>query len=387
MKVYKPMSKKKGMTPYIFGIDSDEIYTFEGLLMACYTNYKQGLIAFKTEQMLRFIKDELGLEETYAEIKDILAKAIPTSNQFVAFLELSPIMVGKLNEAYISQLNQWDYKKDFEKFKFLGDEAYGKERYIKALTYYKEAQQLHYDGLVDNNIGATYTKLHHYEEAIQYFQKALEYSQAINIKVNLIRVYRIQNKNDKALEKIYEFLEVDHPWELLLEAGDLFMKKSDYTQALTLFLNAYEQNNNEIILSRIIQTRIEIGELGRASQEIEYLKESNEGAYYLLKSKLLMKEDKIDEAIDLLEKGCIMIKDSYKIYLELAKLYRQKNMIISAIKNISMANSLIADSDNETLYEMALIAKAAGNHKDYKEKLNELIYSMEASIRKRLGYD
>jgi len=382
LKVYKSISIRQIQQPYVFKETSQRVYSLEGLICYCYHHWMEAADIVDTKEFVRFISDVSLQNDLYIEFTRILEYNIPNSFKLLRLLELSACMdVTHLNDLK-KEIQKWEEKPLILKLKLRGDMAFRQKKYVKALEFYKQAQSHIYDPIVEHNIGVSYLQLYFFQEAEVALNKALEECDKLEIHLNIIRLLKMTNREDLALEKINKLLKTNFEADLLYECGLIYQIKNEYNKALDAFSNAYKLDNRDDILVKIIEMTIEINPSSLVIEEAIDLQQRRQEDYVMLKSMWYIKLNKSSEAIDLLENAVISCQNNSKLYLHLAKLYRQEKQIIKAIGAISNAarNEELKD---EILYEMALIAKRAGNRVDYEAKINELVKIWKDDVRQR----
>lgn len=382
MKIYKSISTRQITQPFIFKETSQKIYSFEGLVYCCYNQWIDACEVLDTTEFLRFISEVLIQDSLHIELIQVLKLDLPNSFKLLKIFELS----NCFNEEQLRILNKeiqlWEDKPVQLKFKTRGDNAFKQKKYVKALDYYKQAQVQSFDPIVEHNIGVTYLQLYFFQEAEDALKRALEASNNLEIHLNVIRLLKMTNREDLALHKIKKLLENHYHVDLLYESGLIYQMKNEYDKALFAFSNAYKLENRDDIFIKMIEMKIEIDPSNLNIEELDDLHLRRQEDYYMLKSRWYLRLNRTTEAVELLEEAVIRCEDNTNLYLQLAKLYRQKKQIIKAIGAISRASRNEALKD-EILYEMALIAKRAGNRLDYEAKIDELVKLWKEVVRKR----
>lgn len=131
-----------------------------------------------------------------------------------------------------------------------GMEYYQEQEYASAIEKLTEAET---QGLKRYKIGDLYSILGHchleldmYENAIEYYQMALEEdSDKVEYIVNLAIGYRQSGDNKKALELYLQALEIDPDYaELNSSLGSLYILENNPQQAVIYFNKAIEQDPN-----------------------------------------------------------------------------------------------------------------------------------------------
>jgi len=384
LKVYKSISSKKVIQPLFFKETSQKIYSFEGFVYYCYNHWLEACEVFGTAEFFRFISEVLIHDNLQTEINQALKLNNINSFKLLKLLELSGFFKDEELRILEKEMKEWEEKPLYLRFKLRGDDAFRHKKYVKALELYKQAQVHEFDPIVEHNMGVTYLQLHFFQEAEECLISALEACDKIEIHLNIIKLLKMTNREELALEKIRRLLKNNFNADLLFERGLIYQMKNDFNKALDAFSNAYKLDNRDDILIKIIEMTIEINPSNPILEEIVDLQERRQEDYFMLKSKWYLRLNKKTEAIEVLESAVIHCEDNTKLYLQLAKLYRQNRQIIKAIGAITQAARNEALQD-EILYEMALIAKRAGNRLDYEAKIDELIKLWKDDVRQRFA--
>jgi len=101
------------------------------------------------------------------------------------------------------------------------------------------------DAVNYNNMGINYTKKGNYEQAINYFKKAIESDSTLtNAYYNLGSVYKYTGKKDKAM-KAFQLLLRNNPDddEVAYLLAGLYYEKQDYEKAL-IYLNSIDKTSS-----------------------------------------------------------------------------------------------------------------------------------------------
>lgn len=382
MKAYKSISPKHVDKPYIFKETSQRIYSFEGLVFYCYKHWMEALKVFDADAFGHFISDTLMLKKKHQELISILNNEGSVSNKLLSFLEASHYFTCEQLSSLKTEMDSWEALPIQLQYKTLGDQAFKDKKYLQALENYQQAQAINFDPMIEHNIGITYLKLYFFQEAEQALSKAAQESNQIEIQLAFIRLLKITNREDQALIKVKELIKHHKNVELLIECGVIYQKQEQYEKALEIFKEAYQIEDREDILIKLMEVSIEISSTHPLLTGINNL--PKEADYYILKSQIYLKEDRIEDAIEILEEGVSNVQDNSQLYMILSRLYRKNKQLIKAIGAISEAAKDTTLKD-EIIFEMALIAKRAGNWQDYEAKIDELLKLWKNDVRRRFS--
>lgn len=382
MKVYNSISPMNNHHPYIFKETSQKIYSFEGLAYYCFNHWMEAIEVIVTEGFKRFISETLMLNKEPHNITSLLEEECKASKKLIRLLEHSQLFSTDELDAIYEKVTQWEAQPLQTRYKTLGDQNFALKKYVKAIEYYKLAQSYSFDVVVEHNMGIAYLKLYFYNEAEKSLIRAALESQKAEIQLSLIRLLKITNRINEALIKAERLRETSKNIDVIMECGLLYKLQGQFKEAYPAFLEAYELDKREEIRTELLETALEISLDHPILSELENMPKNED--YYLIKSKIFLKENRLEEAIELLEEGVVQVEDNSKLYVNLSKLYRKNKQIIKAIGAISQA-AKDKPQDDEIIFEMARIAKRAGNWTDYEAKIDELLKLWKNDVRRRFS--
>jgi len=398
----------------MFPISKVLIHSFEGLCYQLQQDWFESILVLESERFIQFIDNQLGLKAVAEQIQGYITEGKAMEIVLLRLLEYSPIIINGQKE-FLEAIGQWDKLSHYDQLKYKGNQFYKMKQFIKAINYYKEAIAITYTVEVENNIGMMYLLLHDYRHAESRLLHALEIRPSSEIYHNLIQVYKQQGRLDEALELIYNLIEEYQSGLLLYEGGEICLQKRQFNEALLYFSKSYSLEPSVKARYKLIETRIEAKQLKSAMTEVEKIKVYDLVKYYLLKESIYEKAKHYDVAIETIEEAIEKCGEHIAFYMSLARLYRYENQIIKAIESVTKASKMINNGttsqsssndkafshlavnheavghqavghEDELLYEMALIAKQAGQYQDYYNKINQLINAWKKEARYRLTY-
>lgn len=368
--------------PIIFEETSQKIYSFEGFVLYGLKHWLEASDIITSEVFWQWLQETLGLKKEYEALKELLKKKLTDCQKLLLFLEGAP----SINEEDLLQMKHeirfWEDQPLQYQMKSRGDLAFQDKRFSHAVKFYRLAQKEFFDPIVEHNIGASYMHLNFFVEAEQALHAALKHSDQLEIHLSLIRLLKITNRTNEAIARVKDLMVRYDQWEVHFECGTIYHIKQQYQKAYEAFTWAYAHDQQVIILVHQIETSMSFQTCDETLSLIEQLKDRSPEDYYILKARLLVRKNKADEALECLEDGLSLLEASKAIALELSKVCRIKKQIIKAINAVMKAQINGADQD-EVLYEMALIAKRAGNRKDYEGKIDELKSFWKSSLRSK----
>ena len=378
--IIKSISPDKILNPYEFKILKRKVYSFEGLIYYFYNYWEETIYELFEDGILNWINNELKLEDLYKKAQEILKGKGDIADKFIEFINIGNIYnENEINKIYI-EVSKWQNKPKNQQYKKLGDILLKAKEYRMALQWYNKAQKIEYMPEIENNIAVAYTGLSLYDKALTSLEKAYKSTYNNSIKLNIIKLRLLTNDKDTAINELNEIIINEDSYKIWYETGRIYKQINDCEKALTSYLVAYDINENDQLLEEIISCYVEIDIVKKAKQELIKFKNKESNYYYLAKSKIVEKEEGVKAAIQILEKSVMNNVDGYDIHMRLTELYKKDQQFIKAIENISYANNYKPDNV-ETIFEMALLAKNAGNINEYYDKVNSINEKMKNLYR------
>jgi len=314
-------------------------------------------------------------------LKKMLESKIENENILLEFFEDSELLDMEEFVFLKSEIDKWSELPKEERYNCQGDKAFHNKRYQQALKHYKKAQSIVFSAKTEHNIGIAYLKMMFFKESEKALIKSIEHSSDINIKLSYIKLLKITNREEEALKYLDHVLATDNNDKLLVEKGKIYLLTGKFMEAYNSFSEAYSIERDIKTFVLMITSKLEYAADKAALLEIEALEGEN---FYLLKALYYEKNEEVQKAIDILEEGAAYLDNNDNINFQLSRLYRKNKQIIKAIGAVSKLSEAFRESD-EVLYEMALIAKKAGNWKDYEEKIGQITSLWKRQIRERFS--
>ncbi len=334
----------------------------------------------QTENFRKWLEKCLGVNQVYEALAAVLEMDYSAQQKLLYWIKGTDF----INEEDILQLekeiHEWELQPLELQYKKRGDGAFLEKRYSKAVMYYKLAQQIVFDPFVEHNIGAAYIHLNYFVEAEKALHLALKHSDVLEIHLSLIKLLKITNRTNEAIARAKDLITRYEKWEVYFEWGTIYLMRGHYEKAFEAFSKAYVLEPQVIILIKMIETSMAFQSQQETFALLEDLREGSLEDYFILKSRILVRGSNFDDALECLEEGLMELSTSKSIPLELSRVCRLKKQIIKAINSVMKAQMNGADPE-ELIYEMALIAKRAGNRKEYELKIDELKRFWKSSIR------
>jgi len=141
---------------------------------------------------------------------------------------------------------------NYEELIKTGESLVSQEKYYHALLYYKKAVELRNSAEIHNKIGHSYYMLGKYEEALTWFDKALEIEPTfIKSLFNIGTTFLILVQHERALTWFYKALEIDpKSYFVLTNTASVLENLERYEEAIRMYDKALEINPSEIVTVR-----------------------------------------------------------------------------------------------------------------------------------------
>ncbi len=225
--------------------------------------------------------------------------------------------------------------------------------YLKSLHYFKTDKD---KAFVYNNLGVVYQKMLNAEKSLDYYKKSLKIKQKNNLKstastlVNIGSVFdNMKNNNDSAL---YYYK----------QAQEIYNKMSLNTEKLRLETVTLAANIGDIYISK---NKLKLADLyltKSLKMFIKYKNERGQALVYNQLAKLRMRQEKLKEAKNLVEKALaksytlddkntiLEIYDNYSKINEALQNYKEANAILR--KYISLKDSVLKDETQNKVAQL-----------------------------------
>ena len=390
------LSQQENTHPYRFSGTGIQVYTFEEVLYHIYHNWKQSVDDITSPGLITWVHETLGLSRIAAKMKDI-ARMDSFTELVQAFLRITPYFDESEIIELIPQLKRWEQRLEWETYKERADDLMNRGEPSKAISLYRRA--LGYDENIQilNNLGIAYMQLEAYEDALEYFERAIgleennwelymHYGEALILAGNLDEASKIL---DGVLAKLAP--ESAKP-DILYLRGELALKHGKMSDAIKYFEGAIAaskavastmetatENQYVFRLADVYVKRRQIEKALDVLAEFAPDKENNLAA--LIKSaELHSMSDNLPAAIAAINKG-IAIKPSHvELWVRLAQYHRLNYNLENANEAISKA--LVLDPSNERArLESARIQKGMGRTKSYQELLKGILREFKGRYR------
>lgn len=211
----------------------------------------------------------------------------------------------------------------------------------RLIDLYKEQQDYDNALLIAQKYGGelfeleTHLKFNRYDRAFRFLQEKIEqHPGQVKYYRWLSTLYIGKNKIDMAEQIIVKGMDAnpDQKNELLLELGDLFSKKGEYSRAIGYYTKSPEQGVS--VKRRIIRNHIlndDISEARELATEIIAARKMN----HLQAGKIFEDNGKINEAIYFYADGLAIYPDNFELRITYAEALEQSNRFREALSVIS----------------------------------------------------
>jgi tetratricopeptide (TPR) repeat protein len=191
----------------------------------------------------------------------------------------------------------------------------------------------------------------------------------------LARLYRLQNKHDKAEEVLRGLLKTDTENEAGVEQlTQLLLDEGKSSDAVVLLEGMTSKSSSPILLDLLGEAYTQTKELAKA--EAAYRKavelDPSETSHQRGLGQTLISQEKYPEALKVYEKLSDLMPDDGDIYLSLAKIYREMHQMDKAENALVKARQYSPGNLN-VMYNEAMLYEAQGRYEDAIRVLSEAV--------------
>lgn len=233
-----------------------------------------------------------------------------------------------------------------------GVEFYDQGKLSEAIEQYQLAlRQDPADTLAKYNLAVVYQDQGKLSEASRLYQEILKTTEDANSRINLAAIHHAQGNSDVAIQELQKAVNRDNPNPLSI-LGEYLERKDQREEAERYYGEALKIDDKHAI------SHYRLGRL--------YLKQNPiKGVDHLLKAVELApgvpeymetlgneyeRQDRILEAINMLERVSVLQPDRAEIYIHLGDLYKRKNYYKEAVSRYWMALSI--ENDNPAVHQI-----------------------------------
>ncbi len=217
------------------------------------------------------------------------------------------------------------------------------ENYPKALEKFEKARgYLEKAPAIDYKIAETYTQLNSLPQAETYAQKALEEDKNNPyFYILLAKIYERQAKLDLAAQTYKAMLDADiGAQEYYYDLANIYEQKQELNKAIDTFNKLEEKfGTDEQTIRRKQQIYMQLGQSDKAIEEGEKLiaAQPQDPRHVVSLSEMLIANKQTEAALPILEAAAQQKTLDPRVYLLLAKIYREKGEISKSLAQLKIA--------------------------------------------------
>lgn len=358
--------------PYCFYMTQKKVYSLEELLYHCYFFWKQSIDDFLMGNLEQWIEEQLHLSHIASKITWIKNKEKTITDQYMGFLDIIEYFTADELHSIQKEMFRWEHKDEWEKCREKGDYLLQQHKLKEALQWYEKGLQLEEDALLLNNTGVAYMKLGEYDIAYQYLQRALDKKMDDpRLLLNLIEVSLCKKKTKKAQEYLKLAQKTASAKDLYFYEGELHQASGNYKKAEESYKKAVELGDQYISIVKLAGLYTKQNQYEEAVKTLQQISLKNP-QYYIELAQIFYEWGRNEQAIKYAKEALEQDQTFIPGWLFLARLFREKKDLPSALEAVEKARSLSPEMDGVQL-EYARIQKAQGKAKDYQYTLKSIL--------------
>ncbi len=358
------------------------IYSIEEAIYLFYKNFKEYSTDFFDDKFIKWVDTQLLNGELTNKLIDI-KKQQSFYQRSIDFLTINNFYTLEEIEKISLELFNWEKRGQVERKKIKGDRFFEQNMFENAIKCYKDAIDFDVSNYVlYNNVAICYIRLKKYDLALTYLKKAINIEpNNIDLIFNIIEL--LIEKEDFSYAKEYiEKLDDSMQYNKNYYLGELYFKQKEYDNAKKYYSKAYLFEKNSNIILKLTDCYVNLKLYDKANQSLNLI-EDVEIDTLIAKSQIYEKLNNIPMAIKCIEKANFYNRNNYKLWLKLAKYYRQEYNLLKAEGAIYKAYTL-EPNNKEVLFEQSLIKKAQGKFKEYQSILSKVVQKTSEEYRENL---
>lgn len=377
MRIYESMTEDEAAVPYVFESIDFPVYSLEGFIYLCHELGAAGIESFNLAAAGTWIRDELKLESVYRIWEDLQTGISDPAARFGAFMEKFEFC------------RQWETAAvPGMDIKSQADLTYQTGDYSTALNLYLKALKASESPALYHNLALTHIRLNLYEAAQDAFSKGMRLLEqspqdvALGFITGYARFKLIQNRTDEAMALLESIPDYTLDPSAMALYGDIRQQEGDEMGAFKAYITAFEGCPSTACLVKLLRTGMGMHDAQSVFEQIEHYKTVLGVSYPQMRLEALIcfQPDAVAEQMaPYLEDMAAPVE----LYLTMSRFFRRNHQIIRAIEALQRGAALWGLVD-ELIYEMAQIAKQAGNFTDYREKIDIMVAKWKDEIRLRL---
>ncbi|HJZ65555.1 MAG TPA: tetratricopeptide repeat protein [Candidatus Acidoferrum sp.] len=195
----------------------------------------------------------------------------------------------------------------------------------------------------------------------------------------LARLYRLQNKHDKAEEVLRGILKTDPDNEAGVEQlTQLLLDQGKSAEAVALLENVTEKTSSPTLLDLLGDAYTQTNDLAKA--EGAYRKASeldpSELSHQRGLGQTLLSEEKYQDALKVYQRLADLMPDDSDVYLRIAQIYRELHQLDKAEETLTKARQYLPGS-LDVMYQEAMLYRAQGRNEDAIRVLSEAVAGLK----------
>lgn len=373
LSLYMSLSPETVERPYYFHLTQKRVYSLEEMLYHCYHFWKQSIDDFLVGKLEEWIEKELQLPQIAAKIVWSKSRERSITKQYLAFLTITDYFYPEELTELKRQMLAWEHKAEWEKCKEKGDLLNQQQNVQEAIGWYQKALEYADHYTIFNNMGVAYMKGKQFAEALGCFEKAYDQDPG-NSKIlfNLIEVLLSMKKYHRAEEYLQKIGQRQKSKDLYYYYGELYRGRGDFSSAEEAFKKAIALGDDFRSYIRLGQLYTDQSNFEQAIQTVQQIPDQQREDYYMEVAYIFEKWGREEQAIQY-AKQALAHNDRYiEPWILLAKLHRRRRELDMAQQAIEKALAINPGSESAQL-ESARIQKAQGRVKDYQFSLKSIL--------------
>src|SRR5262249_5810745 len=195
----------------------------------------------------------------------------------------------------------------------------------------------------------------------------------------LARLYRLQNKHDKAEEVLRGILKTDPDNEAGVEQlTQLFLDQGEAAEAGALLENVTGKTSSPTLLDLLGDAYTQTKDLAKAEGAYRKAAEldPSEVSHQRGLGQTLLAEEKYPEALKVYQRLADLMPDDSDVYLRIAQIYRELHQLDKAEEGGTKARQYLPGS-LDVMYQEAMLYQAQGRNDDAIRVLSDAVTSVK----------
>jgi len=195
----------------------------------------------------------------------------------------------------------------------------------------------------------------------------------------LARLYRLQNKHDKAEEVLRGILKIDPDNEAGVEQlTQLLLDQGKSAEAVALLENVTGKTSSPTLLDLLGDAYTQTNELAKAEGAYRNAAEldPSELSHQRGLGQTLLSEEKYQDALKVYQRLADLMPDDSDVYLRIAQIYRELHQLDKAEETLTKARQYLPGS-LDVMYQEAMLYRAQGRSEDAIRVLSEAVAGLK----------